>query len=680
LNVILNSDYDNSGFGSVSLLNASINTNGGNFVVGGGSDPVTGYALGTSTQTLGVNISATSINTGAGNIAINGKSDLIATAPGVSINTGSSVNSGSGTITINGFGEKTTGVLLNGSTISSGTGNINVTGDAKANYAIYLINTSTIQSSSGNITINLPTAYSSNGIALQSGTNTITTGGAGSILIDAASNLQLWGNTNIGATGSGSLTIYSRTQPFVSYYSNNTIGNAGMTGDITIYAPSFSIYNQSSYSIGYSTITTFVDTKFITQGAIRLIPTSSTLEVNGAAVQTNGKPSFLANSSSLYVTNLLSLITGASSFVLGDASSSYALSVADGWNLSSYAFPIQVYGGNIVTGGINAGSNALTLNANTGNITLTGATPLTSTASGNAIVLQAANGNFINNSGLTTALSTPNGRYIIYSSNPLNDTYGSMPLPSRRYGAPQAGDTGSYIYYTSYVPTLTIRAKNQSITYGDGILNDASGYEIDLSTLVSGDTLSSVLSGSGSIATNYTNAGNYLGGITLSQGTFTSLIGYTINLVAGDLTINKAALTIRANDATRSIGENNPLFAYTTQGLRPWHILSDVMSDFQVSSDATSISAPGVYRIMAEGTLVNPNYTVTRSEGILRVTPKFGASNNENVIQARMAAEKQFFAGTGTPIAIISATVRCAEERDTRAVSCKTSSSPLLGN
>jgi len=603
----------------------------------------------TTGANLGVYVAGSKAYTENGNLIINaiGGTGAAGTNAGMSIASQGKVYTNNGELTVNATGgqggSNNSGLYIQYSSAyvsALGTGNTNVNAIAGSgdSSGVYLYN-GYISSNTGNTTIMATSSGTGSGILTGFYFGIIESTGGGEVTINLPNN----GFSAAGlATPNSYLTQVSST-------TGNIILNGG--------------YNTSQL------------VNVLTTGQVSLAPynISDTIGVNG------GSGTYLVDLSQYQFST-------PSSLTIGSPTSTSTTTIADGWDLSSYAFPIQVYGGNIVTGGINAGSNALTLTANTGNITLSSGTLVSSNANGDAIILNAENGNFINLSGLATAIDTPNGRYIIYSSNPLNDNYGAMTLPTRRYGTPQAGDAGNYIYY-NYVPTLTIRAKNQTITYGDGILDGESGYEIDLSTLVNGDTVSSVLSGSGIIATNYTNAGNYLGGITLSQGTLTSLIGYAINLVAGDLTINKAALTISVNDATRRIGANNPVFAYTAQGLRLGHVLSDVMSNFQVSSTAKATSAPGAYRITAQGTLINPNYTLTSSEGILNITPQFSLSNNEQVIQVKTAVGTQGVAGTsrlqpnaGIPFALTPITVRCGEEGDSQVISCKTFPNPLLQN
>ncbi|MFN8694622.1 MAG: filamentous hemagglutinin N-terminal domain-containing protein [Holosporales bacterium] len=100
LNVILNSDSEANGTGAVALTYATINTNNGDFIVGGGADPLTGFSNGgTITNVSGVDFTNSSVSTGNGNISVRGigsttgndKQGIRATASSL-LSTGGAIN------------------------------------------------------------------------------------------------------------------------------------------------------------------------------------------------------------------------------------------------------------------------------------------------------------------------------------------------------------------------------------------------------------------------------------------------------------------------------------------------------------------------------------------------------------------------------------------------------------
>ena len=97
---------------------------------------------------------------------------------------------------------------------------------------------------------------------------------------------------------------------------------------------------------------------------------------------------------------------------------------------------------------------------------------LTASGSGTAITLVAGR-NFINNEG-SNALSTPSGRWLVYSAFPADDTIGSLnstfTLSSCIYGGscPSIPSTGNGLLYSDYVQTVTLPSTIQ------GVINQSS--------------------------------------------------------------------------------------------------------------------------------------------------------------------------------------------------------------
>jgi filamentous hemagglutinin family protein len=132
---------------------------------------------------------------------------------------------------------------------------------------------------------------------------------------------------------------------------------------------------------------------------------------------------------------------------------------------------------NLVAGGSVSVTQPLALNLGTVSGTsvllrTTGATSditlnntITASASGNAITL-ASGRNFINNAG-SGVLSALSGRWLVYSTNPANDTTGSLANSFRRFSCsyggscPTLGSGNGFLY--SYTPTLTVTPDARAI-------------------------------------------------------------------------------------------------------------------------------------------------------------------------------------------------------------------------
>jgi len=112
-------------------------------------------------------------------------------------------------------------------------------------------------------------------------------------------------------------------------------------------------------------------------------------------------------------------------------------------------------------GGGGTGGN-INLNATGGNVTLNSGSSLIGFAAGDALVLASA-GNFINNAG-ASALAAPNGRWLVYSTNPTSDVRGGIAYDFKQYGisyngtayaGPGAGNGVIYSVAPSVISVLT---------------------------------------------------------------------------------------------------------------------------------------------------------------------------------------------------------------------------------
>jgi uncharacterized repeat protein (TIGR01451 family) len=167
--------------------------------------------------------------------------------------------------------------------------------------------------------------------------------------------------------------------------------------------------------------------------------------------------------------------------------------------------------------------------------------------------------------------------------------------------------------------TLTVTADNTNRVYGAA--NPA--FTASYSGFMNGDT-SSVLSGSPSlttVATSGSPATNYP--ITAAIGTL-SAANYTFSFANGTLTVGKAALTVTANDQTKSFGTALTLgagqSAFTSSGLQNAETIGSVTL---ASAGAPAAASVGTYPLTpsnATGGTFNPaNYNITYSNGILNV-------------------------------------------------------------
>ena len=167
--------------------------------------------------------------------------------------------------------------------------------------------------------------------------------------------------------------------------------------------------------------------------------------------------------------------------------------------------------------------------------------------------------------------------------------------------------------------SLTITANNTSKTYGDTVT--FAGTEFTASGLVNGDTVSSVtLTSAGAAATATVADSPYQ--IVPSNAVGTGLDKYNITYVNGNLTVNKAPLTVTADNKSKIYGQANPTFTASATGLVGSDTLAGLSLGYTLSTTATTTSPVASYPITFSGGLTSTaNYSpITYVSGSLSVT------------------------------------------------------------
>jgi gliding motility-associated-like protein len=155
---------------------------------------------------------------------------------------------------------------------------------------------------------------------------------------------------------------------------------------------------------------------------------------------------------------------------------------------------------------------------------------------------------------------------------------------------------------------LTITAQDKTKVYGAA--NPALTFAY--TGLVNGDTKAATEPTIATTATAASNVGSFP--ITLTGGLDAN---YDLTLVAGDLAVTKASLTVTAQNKAKVYGEANPTLTFAYTGL--------VNGDAKVSTEpiiattATASSAVGTYPITLSGG-TDANYEITNVAGEMAVT------------------------------------------------------------
>ena len=193
---------------------------------------------------------------------------------------------------------------------------------------------------------------------------------------------------------------------------------------------------------------------------------------------------------------------------------------------------------NLTLGTSALGSGALLVQS-AGDVTIAAGATISSSASGDAVVLDAAQ-NFINNSGSSAITVSGGGRFLVYSASPTSDTFGglnsgNLAVWNTTYPTAVAASGNRYVF--AQHPTVSIAATHQSKVYGstDPALSYTATSSVWGLTTAYTDSAATVLSGSLTRA-----AGENVGGYAIFQGTLGTSANYTIAFTGSTLSITPA--------------------------------------------------------------------------------------------------------------------------------------------
>jgi hypothetical protein len=247
--ITLNADVDGQNGGTIAIT-AIINSNGGNIILGGGSNPLSSPALGTAQTSIGVFITNSTLNAGTGNISIRGQGRPGEAAnEGISVSNSTITTAGAGSITLNGtgggngggtgeflFSPRTHGISVSnnstittagtGSIILNGTGGNGTSGD---NNGINIVSSTVESIGAGSITLtgtggngtnrNLGISIETSKVRSAGGNITLTGTGGGTGIENVGVKVI---DSTVESTANGAVTIIGTGAV------NGTDGNTGI--------------------------------------------------------------------------------------------------------------------------------------------------------------------------------------------------------------------------------------------------------------------------------------------------------------------------------------------------------------------------------------------------------------------------------------------------------------------
>ena len=219
--------------------------------------------------------------------------------------------------------------------------------------------------------------------------------------------------------------------------------------------------------------------------------------------------------------------------------------------------------------------------------------------------------------------------------------------PSAAVGTGLANYTISYVEgeLTVTPAALTITADDRTKTYGQTVM--FAGTEFSTAGLLNADTVDSVTLASPGAAATATVAGSPYP-ITPSAAVGSGLANYTISYVEGELTVTPAALTITADDRTKTYGQT-VMFAgteFSTAGLLNADTV-DTVTHGQPGRRGHAPPSPAARtrsRRARPSAAASRNYTISYVEGELTVDP--GGADHHGRRRTKTYGQTVMFAGT----------------------------------
>ncbi|MEE1943970.1 MBG domain-containing protein [Pedobacter sp. KR3-3] len=161
---------------------------------------------------------------------------------------------------------------------------------------------------------------------------------------------------------------------------------------------------------------------------------------------------------------------------------------------------------------------------------------------------------------------------------------------------------------------LDVTAAGLSRNYNGQTFTGGNG--VTYAGFITGDNAGNSLTGTLAYAGNAQgaiNAGTY----SITPGGLTSA-NYQLNFVSGTLTVNKVALTAKADDKARCFGQQNPAFTITYSGFVNGESASALGTAPSVTTPANASSPAGGYALTVAGGLAT-NYTFQYQNGTLTI-------------------------------------------------------------
>ncbi|MCR5781177.1 MAG: hypothetical protein K6G90_00435 [Clostridia bacterium] len=200
--------------------------------------------------------------------------------------------------------------------------------------------------------------------------------------------------------------------------------------------------------------------------------------------------------------------------------------------------------------------------------------------------------------------------------------------------------------------TLTVKANDDTATYGDGVPNYGAGSVIYSGWTVGTDNEGSALTGALSVTTNYTQ-GSPVGVYTITPSGQTAA-NYNIEYINGSLTVGKRNITVTPDAVTgMTYGAELPAITYTYTGFYGSDTTSLISNTPTYTTPYTAGTSPvGSYLLTAVvSSLSAQNYSFTagtRNFIVAKATPVINSTPTATIVNTQSLGEAVFRNGRQT--------------------------------
>ena len=175
---------------------------------------------------------------------------------------------------------------------------------------------------------------------------------------------------------------------------------------------------------------------------------------------------------------------------------------------------------------------------------------------------------------------------------------------------------------------LTIKAGNVTKTYGKVLSSGSGSTAFTPADLKNNETVGGITMTYGAGALGTDGAGTYTGAVVPSAAAGGSFLAsnYTITYEPADITIEKATLTVTADNKTKAYGTPNPALTATYTGFVNNEGPLQLTTLPVLSTVASLTSLAGIYPITVTGG-DSPNYNIVPASGVLTIISTINIPN-----------------------------------------------------